>query len=134
MHNDHVISHKGSCEPFDVLTGVALIDWQMLILTAIILLEINWHKSILTEWEDESFEQRCKKKNGCKNKAIKASNQWSNCPHGSLIIHQMCQIQRAVCKCQWQPLSLPGWKILQNSLNFHRFCLDSGFSAVIPKK
>ena len=41
------------------LTGVALIDWQVLILTAIILLEINWHKSILTEWEDENFEQRC---------------------------------------------------------------------------
>ena len=60
--NDHVISHKGSSAPFDVLIGAALTDWQVLILTAIILLEINWHKAILTEWEDENFEQRRKKK------------------------------------------------------------------------
>ena len=72
LGNDHVISRKGSSAPFDVLTSVALIDWQVLILTAIILLEINWHKSILIEWEDENFEQRCKKtkqnkkKKGCK--------------------------------------------------------------------
>ena len=61
LRNDHVISRKGSSAEFDVLTGVALIDWQVLILTAIIQPEINWHKSILTEWEDENFEQRCKK-------------------------------------------------------------------------
>ena len=47
-----------------------------------------------------------KKKTDVKNKAIKASNQRSNCPYGSLIIHQI--FQRAVCKRQWQPLSLPG--------------------------
>ena len=47
-----------------------------------------------------------KKKMDVKNNAIKASNQRSNCPHGSLIIHEM--FQSAVCKCQWQPLSLPG--------------------------
>ena len=62
LRNDHVISRKDSSAPFDVLTGVTLIDWQVLILPAIILLEINWHKSILIEWEDENFEQRYIKK------------------------------------------------------------------------
>ena len=37
-----------------------------------------------------------KKKKDVKNKAIKASYQRSNCPHGSLIIHQM--FQRAMCR------------------------------------
>ena len=34
-----------SSAPFDVLTGVALIDWQVLIvlMTKIILLDINWN-------------------------------------------------------------------------------------------
>ena len=41
-----------------------------------------------------------------KDKVIKDSNQRANCPHGSLIIHLM--FQRAVYKCQWQPVSLPG--------------------------
>ena len=50
--------------------------------------------------------KRKKKKMDVKNKAIKDSNQRSNCPHGLLIVHQM--FQRAVCKCQWQPVSLPG--------------------------
>ena len=110
---DHVISHLGSSAPFDVLTGIPLTDWQVLILTAIILLEINWHNlSTLIEWEVENFEQSCKI-NGCKNKAIKASNQRLNCPQGSLIIHQT--FQRDVCKCRWQPLSLMGWKILRKS-------------------
>ena len=36
-----------------------------------------------------------KKKMDVKNKAIKASNQRSNCPYGSLIIHQM--FQRGPC-------------------------------------
>ena len=62
LRNGHAISRKGSSAPFDVLTGVALIDWQVLILPAIILLEINWHKRVLIAWEAENFEQRCKKK------------------------------------------------------------------------
>ena len=40
--------------------------------------------------------QKTKKTKNVKNKAIKDSNQWLNCPHGSLIIRQM--FQRAVCK------------------------------------
>ena len=79
----------------------------------------------------KDVKKKKKKKMDVKNKAIKASNQRSNCPHGSFIIHR--KFQRAVCKCQWQPLSLPGWKILRKSSNFCRFCLDFGFSAVIPE-
>ena len=91
-----------------LLTGVALTDWQVLIVLMIVIihLEINWHNlSTLTEWEVENFEQR-RKKNGCRNKAIKAYKQRSNCPHGSLIIHQT--FQRAMWKGQWQSMSLPG--------------------------
>ena len=56
LRNDHVISRKGSSASFDILTSVTLIDWQVLILTAVILLEINWHDlSILIEGEVENW-------------------------------------------------------------------------------
>ena len=61
--------HEGSNAAFVVLTGITLIDWQVLIvlMSAIILFEINWHNlSTLTEWEVENFEQRCKKKTNVK--------------------------------------------------------------------
>ena len=51
-----------------------------------------------------------------KNKAIKASNQTSNCPHGLLIIHQM--FQRAVCKCQLATLVTSGMKNPPKKLEF----------------
>ena len=59
------------------MCGVALIHWQVLILTAIILLEINWHKCILSEkirTLSKDVKKKKKKKNDVKNKAIKASN------------------------------------------------------------
>ena len=82
-------------------------------MTAIILLEINWHNlSTLIAWE-VIFEQRCKK-NGCKNKAIN-----SRIVRTWLINYQT--FQRAICKGQWQSLSLPGWKKLPKKLKFLQF-------------
>ena len=46
--------------------------------------------------KDVKKKKKKEKKLDVKNKAITASNQRSNCPHGSLIIHQM--FLRAVCK------------------------------------
>ena len=43
------------------------------LMAVIILLETNWHNlSTLTEWEDQKFKQRCKKKMDKKKDAIKA--------------------------------------------------------------
>ena len=49
---------------FDVLTGTTLIDWQVLIviMTAIIQLEINWHNlNTLIEWEVRTLSKDVKK-------------------------------------------------------------------------
>ena len=68
-----------------------------------------------------------KKKMDVNNKVIKASNQRSNCPHGSLIIHQMFRVQMSVATIVTSGMKNPPKK-LEFSQALPRFLLQRCYS------